>query len=243
MAFYAESMKVIEHEDYINVNLYDEGIRACAEVSRIPGQKSLWFFNRLIVDPPTKRGKGYGRRLLNELLRIMQEHGNSLINEVSDYGSGDTSKLIKWYETFGFYEIEEPGVLKWDPKVKNPLITRDIDLILDVWSELGELIDHLVKHKPNDTTKERWHNYVYTRPKDIGISTFNLYVTLNQRPAPTMIDINLLYRALAELEVLYKKATPCHCDSTEEYRLIVNTAQSITKLIHLKVSHYWTFPS
>lgn len=226
-------MNVIGQESYISINLYDEGIRATAEASRIPGQENLWFFNRLVVDPPSKRGEGHGARLLNQLLKIMQKRKASLINEVSDYGSGDPSRLIEWYKTFGFYENEnEPGVLRWDSAEKNPLITRSSKAAHEILVDLDDLF-------------EIYHVHFKAQKQKLGINIYNLHEQLIQFSRSNItIDRDLLYRVLVELEALYRKApAKCpECGSKKHLEYIVETAKSITKFIHLSVSHYWAFP-
>ena len=66
----------------------------------------IWYGNRLIVKPPF-RGKGLGKSLMQELIKIADKLKYGLHFDVNAYinGSLTEEQLIEFYKKFGFVSV------------------------------------------------------------------------------------------------------------------------------------------
>ena len=65
----------------------------------IKNVKNCFFFNRIKAGRNTK---GEGKKLMTELVKILDKQKVSVVLEVNPYGAFDLNGLIKFYKSYGF---------------------------------------------------------------------------------------------------------------------------------------------
>jgi ribosomal protein S18 acetylase RimI-like enzyme len=106
-----ENKRIIDNDRYISIWID----KSCAEISSMMSSKkeieemfqikikedsdNIWFFNRLKA---YEEGKGFGSKLMKELVKILDKKNIILINHVNPYGNLNLNQLITFYKKFGF---------------------------------------------------------------------------------------------------------------------------------------------
>lgn len=85
----------------------DKQIIGTAESSLV-SEDNTYYFNRILVQPRF-RGKGYGSKLLEKLLKEFNKNGYKLICEINPYGPLDYEQLKSWYKRHSFVEDTNIG--------------------------------------------------------------------------------------------------------------------------------------
>ena len=70
----------------------------------IKNVKNCFFFNRIKAGRKTK---GEGKKLMTELVKILDKQKASVVLEVNPYGSFDLNGLIKFYRTYSFVLVDK----------------------------------------------------------------------------------------------------------------------------------------
>ena len=81
--------------DTISFNLIQDLVNP-----KTKNQKWMWF-SRLNV-PEKLRGKGYGTKLMKQLVAWLDKNQINLVNGVSPYGDWSLKQTLKFYEKYGF---------------------------------------------------------------------------------------------------------------------------------------------
>ena len=91
----------ISTTQYISINLVENNIKqvGVAECSLI--DNNLYYFNRLYVSP-SYRGKKFGTKLLDTLLKIFKEYNLVLKLDINPYGGLNYKQLESFYVRHGF---------------------------------------------------------------------------------------------------------------------------------------------
>ena len=91
----------ISTTQYISINLVENNIKpiGVAECSLI--DNNLYYFNRLYVSP-SYRGKKFGTKLLDTLLKIFKEYNLILKLDINPYGGLNYEQLESFYIRHGF---------------------------------------------------------------------------------------------------------------------------------------------
>lgn len=110
-----EDLKVIKMPDYINI-VYrpskKERFFGTIDLSKVDAKlfgisgDNVWFFNRLFV-PSQIRDKGVATKLMQELVKVLDEQKIILICEVNPYGDLNEEQLKKLYTRYGFKNTNE----------------------------------------------------------------------------------------------------------------------------------------
>lgn len=103
------NIKVYAHYGVITAvaQTSDKQIIGTAESSLV-GEDNTYYFNRILVQPRF-RGKGYGSKLLEKLLKEFNKKGYKLICEINPYGPLNYEQLKSWYKRHGFVEDTNTG--------------------------------------------------------------------------------------------------------------------------------------
>jgi GNAT superfamily N-acetyltransferase len=98
-------IRVIKQPEYCSANYYpdDCSVRATAEASLV-GEK--WWVNRVVVDPPTERGKGLGGRLLEALKGAVRGAGGRTIFVSPGGYNGNVRAQKRFYRGHGFEPVK-----------------------------------------------------------------------------------------------------------------------------------------
>jgi GNAT superfamily N-acetyltransferase len=81
------------------------------EVERLlDDSEGVLFYNRLNV-PVNMRNCGYGKKLLEETLKLCKEKNYMLLNTANNYGQMGQDNLIKFYQTGGMTLLHDDGLL------------------------------------------------------------------------------------------------------------------------------------
>lgn len=107
--------KISIGEDFICISYRpssDVPLAGTAELTKIDGSiydvedENVWYFNRLLV-PEKLRGKGIASILLDELVKVLNKEGITLICEVNAYGDMSEKELKRMYVRHGFSMTKE----------------------------------------------------------------------------------------------------------------------------------------
>lgn len=92
----------------IDITFIDEGFPRCtasANTHFSEDHENCWWVSRVLVSRDEDRGKGYGGRALDILLReIEKQGGKAVIVTPGGYGA-DPKKQIRFYEAHGFVKV------------------------------------------------------------------------------------------------------------------------------------------
>jgi len=120
-----EEIKVIKTPELIHIVCRPAGevrFAGTIDASKIDGSiygvdgDNVWYFNRLFV-PKQIRKKGIASRLLQELVKIMEEDKIIMICEINAYGDLEEEELVDLYKKYGFKETPDEYLL-YIPKRK-----------------------------------------------------------------------------------------------------------------------------
>ena len=73
---------------------------------------TLFWFNRLKAGFGGE-GKGSGRLLMQELVKILAQKDITVLNHVNPYGSLSMSQLRAFYKKYGFVDIGRGGMIRY----------------------------------------------------------------------------------------------------------------------------------
>lgn len=91
----------------------DLSIRATAEASLIGDE---WWVNRVIILPESRRGKGLGGRLLEELKKAVAAEGGKVLLVAPGGYSNKYTAQVNFYERHGFSKRGKYGELQVELK-------------------------------------------------------------------------------------------------------------------------------
>jgi GNAT superfamily N-acetyltransferase len=122
-------IRVIKLPEYCSANCYpvDMSVRATAEASLV-GEE--WWVNRVVVEPPTERGKGLGGRLLEALKGVVREAGGRTLFVSPGGYNGNVRAQRRFYRRHGFQPVKGS---------KGALLR--IEFPFDVKVKVGEVLD------------------------------------------------------------------------------------------------------
>lgn len=106
-------------------------VRAVAEFSKgykFTGDETgntYVFFNRMVVDPPTARGKGYGSRIMTAAAAFFDEKHLTVVNPMNPYEPEKADLVRAFFAKFGFVVAANSGLsLPDDAKSAPDLLVR-----------------------------------------------------------------------------------------------------------------------
>lgn len=105
--------------------------RTIADLMEHPSEPRSMVINRINV-PAMHRGKGFGRRILHEILKEADFEGVTLYLEVVPSGGLRWNELKAWYERAGFRDCNSPlgRMMKREPvKMTTRSYSQDLDFI------------------------------------------------------------------------------------------------------------------
>lgn len=105
---------LIETPQNVSVLHHEGGLRAVASADNVGDH---WWVNRVLVDPPARRGSGVGTQMVKELLEAVTRQGCKELHVCPGGYDGKTKLQFKFYLKLGFTRIKgEPGLLIWRPQ-------------------------------------------------------------------------------------------------------------------------------
>jgi len=89
------------------MNVYKEALETDYNISV---SSPLFFFNRIKAKI---EGHGEGTLLMQELVKILDQSGITVVNHVNPYGGMELEPLIRFYEKYGFELIDTQLMIRF----------------------------------------------------------------------------------------------------------------------------------